>query len=206
MPDGTKINFSSTGLQTSLVDTDGNTTNFGWNASNLLTSITDFNAQATTLGYNASNQVTKITDPAGRSATLAYSSSGNLTSITDPLGAQWQYGYATLHALNQLTDPRGNTTTFNYKAEDRVTAVTQADNTTLQVTANHPGMSCRMRSAPARRCMARSVQDTVKKRVKPTFSRKARGKVACWHKAESVVRRGHQTGQTGNAQRARAVR
>jgi RHS repeat-associated protein len=130
MPDGTKINFSSSGLQTSIVDTDGNTTSFGYNASNLLTSVTDFNGQVVTLAYNASNELTKITDPAGRNATMAYDTSGNLTSITDPLSEVWQYNYDSSHDLTQLTDPRNNATSFAYDFAHRVTTVTQADSTT----------------------------------------------------------------------------
>ncbi len=47
MPDGTQINFNSSGQQTSLVDTDGNTTTFAYTGG-LLTSITDMDGQTTT--------------------------------------------------------------------------------------------------------------------------------------------------------------
>jgi RHS repeat-associated protein len=134
MPDGTKINFNSSGLQTSIVDTDGNTTSFGYNASNLLTAVTDFNGQLVTLAYNTSNQLTKVTDPAGRNATMAYDTSGNFTSITDPLSEVWQYNYDSSHDLTQLTDPRNNATTFAYDFAHRVTTVTQADSTTEKLT------------------------------------------------------------------------
>jgi YD repeat-containing protein len=66
MPDGTKINFDSTGKQTSIVDRVGNTTSFGYNGSNLLVSITDPYSLITTLTYNASNKVSAIQDPALR--------------------------------------------------------------------------------------------------------------------------------------------
>jgi YD repeat-containing protein len=65
MPDGTKINFDSTGKQTSIVDRVGNTTSFGYNGSNLLVTITDPYSLVTTLTYNASNKVSTIQDPAG---------------------------------------------------------------------------------------------------------------------------------------------
>ncbi len=113
MPDGTQINFNSSGQQTSIVDTDGNTTTFNYSGT-LLTSITDMNGQTTTLNYGG-GQLTSITDPASRTATLRYSG-GDLTSITDPGNNLWQYTYNGGGRLAQLTDPNNHTLQFNYEA------------------------------------------------------------------------------------------
>jgi RHS repeat-associated protein len=137
MPDGTKINFDSTGKQTSIVDRVGNTTSFGYNGSNLLVTITDPYNLITTLTYNASNKVSTIQDPALRTTTLAYDVNNvKLTSVTDPDSALWQYGYDSASRLTILTDPRSNITTFAFgSTSERIATVTRADLTTESLTA-----------------------------------------------------------------------
>jgi RHS repeat-associated protein len=128
LTNGTKILFNSSGYQTSLIDTNNNTTNFNWNGSNQLTSISDFLNQVTTLGYT-SGKVTSITDPANRTTTLGFSGS-QLTSVTDPDGDLWNYGYDSSNDLTTITTPRSYTTTMVYNFAGRATSVTRADNTT----------------------------------------------------------------------------
>ncbi len=132
MPDGTKINFNSSGQETSNVDRDGNTTTFGY-SNGQLTTITDMNNQVTTLAYS-SGLLSSITDPANRTATLAYTGK-QLTSITDPANEQWKYSYDSANDLTKLTDPNNNATTFSYNSADRVSTVTRADSTTEKLTA-----------------------------------------------------------------------
>jgi RHS repeat-associated protein len=133
LTDGTQIDFNSSGLQTSTVDRDGNTTTFTWNSSNQLTAITDWNNQTTSLAYNSSGQLATITDPANRTATLTYS--GNqLVSIEDPGTNLWQYTYNSSNQLTTLTDPNTHATTFAYDFAGRAATVTRADGTTLQLT------------------------------------------------------------------------
>jgi YD repeat-containing protein len=152
LTDGTVINFDSSGRQTSTVDRDGNTTTFGYTGG-LLTTITDMNGQVTALGYTG-GQLTSITDPANRKATLAYT--GNqLTSITDPANDVWGYAYDASNDLTKLTDPNNHATTFGYNFAGRVASVTQADNTTAQLTAQQmnglaaPGTGTVSNPAPA---------------------------------------------------------
>jgi YD repeat-containing protein len=123
LPNGTKQNFSTAGLQTSIVDRVGNTTSFGWNASNQLTSITDMNNLVTTLSLNGSGKVTQITDPASRSTKLAFS--GNqLTSITQPDNRVWSYGYDSSSDISTVTDPLSQTATYTLgSGNNRVTGV-----------------------------------------------------------------------------------
>ncbi len=132
MPDGTKLYFNSSGQETSSVDRDGNTTSFAY-SSGLLTSITDMNNQVTTLTYT-SGKLTSIEDPALRTATLAYTGS-QLTSITDPAVDLWQYTYDGSNNLTKLDDPNNHATSFVYNSAGRVSSVTQADSTTLQLIA-----------------------------------------------------------------------
>jgi RHS repeat-associated protein len=138
MPDGTQINFNSSGRQTSIVDRIGNTTTFSYNGSNQLTTITDMNNLVTTLAYNGSGLVSTITDPANRTTTLSYTGT-QLTSLTDADSGVWRYGYDSANRLTTLTDPRSantsaDTTTFSYNFAGRISSVTQPDATTESLT------------------------------------------------------------------------
>jgi YD repeat-containing protein len=126
LPDGTQINFNSSGLQTSIVDRVGNTTTFAYNGQSQLTALTDMNGQVTSFAYNGSGKVTGITDPANRTATLAYSS-GQTTAITGPDNKTWNYTYVSNNLLKTLKDPDNHTTTFGYNPAGLVTQVTQPD-------------------------------------------------------------------------------
>jgi RHS repeat-associated protein len=135
MKDGTKINFDSTGKQTSVVDRNGTTLTFAYNASNLLSTITDAYNQVTSFSYNAQNRVSTIQDPANRVVSLGYDASNRLTSIADPDGALWTYGYDSANRMTTLTNARSYNTTFAYNFAGRVASVTRPDATTDQLSA-----------------------------------------------------------------------
>ncbi len=67
---GSALNFDSSWVLTSLVDTNGNTTSLAYIGANL----------------------TSVTDPAGRSLTLAYAA-GKLASVTDIQSRTWSFAY-----------------------------------------------------------------------------------------------------------------
>jgi RHS repeat-associated protein len=127
LKDGRKINFNSSGYQTSIVDTNNNTTTFSYNGSNQLTKITDFVNQVTTFSYTGSN-VASITDTANRTTSLTYTGS-QLTGVQDPDGDQWSYGYDSSNDLTTITNPRSNTSTITYNFAGRATTVNRADGT-----------------------------------------------------------------------------
>ena len=79
--DGTEENFNGSGLMTSTLDNDGNSTTYNWSGSEL-TSIVDPSHHTTSFGYT-SGLLTSITDFASRVTTLGYTS-GQLTSVTPP--------------------------------------------------------------------------------------------------------------------------
>jgi len=140
LKDGTKQNFSTTGLQASIVDRNNNTITFAYDGSNNLATITDQNNLVTTFSYSgscgAAGRVCTITDPAGRVTTLAYDASGRLTSVTDPDNAVWPFTYdASSGRMTTMKDPRNNTTTFAYNFAGRVATITRPDSTSEQFTA-----------------------------------------------------------------------
>src|SRR5438105_9692926 len=107
---GNVENFDSTGLLTSRVDANGNTTSYAYSSGKLST-ITDPFGRTTTFTLT-SGLVSSISDIASKSTALAYTSD-NLTSITapDPDGAGaltspvTGYAYGSSHRLSSTTDP-----------------------------------------------------------------------------------------------------
>jgi RHS repeat-associated protein len=102
-PDGSRVDFSGTGLMTSARDSVGNTTTVEWH-----------NAQDPTTAV-----VSKIVDPAGLATTFAYDATGYLKSITSPDGRTVT---VTLNSAKQVTEISGPTKlTLTYNA-DRLVA------------------------------------------------------------------------------------
>jgi RHS repeat-associated protein len=133
LKDGTKYNFSSGGLETSLVNTNNEAVTFSYNGSNQLSTITDWNNQTTTLAYSG-NYVQTITDPANRVTTLTHSSA-QLTAIQDADSSLWSYGYDSSNRMTTKTTPLSQTTTITYGSAGRVTSVNRADGTTESLAA-----------------------------------------------------------------------
>ena len=111
--DGTKINFNSQGLQTSVVDRNNNTTAYGYDGSDRLLTITDPVGLVTTLSY-ANGSLQRITDPAGRQTQFQHDSVGNLTRITNPDSTFVSYAYDAIGRMTRATDELGNSTTYVY--------------------------------------------------------------------------------------------
>ena len=129
---GNAENFSSTGLLTSKVDTNGNTTSYAYSSGKLST-ITDAYGRTTTFNYT-SGLVSSITDIASQSTTLTHSST-NLTSITAPIPAGGVAGPVTSYSytgnlLTTITDPLSHATGLTYSYGHRISVATFADSST----------------------------------------------------------------------------
>src|SRR5262245_13025598 len=111
--DGTRINFNAQGHQTSVVDRNGNATNYSYDSDNRLISMGDPAGLVTNLTYNGA-KLQRITDPAGRQTQFQYSSAGHLVRITNPDATFVNYTYDGKARLIQATDERGNSTTYAY--------------------------------------------------------------------------------------------
>jgi YD repeat-containing protein len=118
MPDGTRINFDTQGKQTSVVDRNGNTTNYAYYpASGNLSSITDPVGLVTSFAYTPTGLT--VTDPAGRVTTFTLGA-GQLTQIQDPTGAITSFQYDSNSRLTQQTNPRNITTQYSYNFAGRL--------------------------------------------------------------------------------------
>jgi len=132
---GNVENFSSTGLLTSRVDPNGNTTSYAYSSGKIST-ITDPFGRTTTFNYTG-GLVSSITDIAGKTTSLAYTS-GKLTSITapDPDGSGplsapvTAYAYDSSNRMTSISDPLGNVTSLTYAFSGRLSSATFADSST----------------------------------------------------------------------------
>ncbi|MBI2359071.1 MAG: RHS repeat protein, partial [Deltaproteobacteria bacterium] len=125
LKDGTKINFNAQGLQTSVIDRNGNTTNYSYDGNGRLLTITDPVGLVTTFAYSG-DKLQKITDPAARETLFQRDSSGNLIRITNPGGSFVSYAYDDKGHATQATDERGNGTTYTYDFAGRFAQSTRA--------------------------------------------------------------------------------
>ena len=163
LKDGTAVHFSSTGLETSVVDLNGNTTAFGYTSS-LLTSITDAYSQVTTLAYNSSqprlhdHRLGQPRDHAG----LQHQRPAHLhhRRRLHRLGLRLRFRAR----LTSITDPLTNATAFTYGAGSRVSGVTRADSSTESLTPAQvrglPATGTGTSSSPATAYLATEVQAT----------------------------------------------
>jgi len=112
LKDGTAIHFDGQGLQTSVVDRNGNAKVYGYQ-SGLLTSITDPVGLVTNFEYQ-DGRLARITDPANRITLLEHDGAGDLRRIVDPDGTSVQFDYDSNHRLKRQTSKRGHATNYEY--------------------------------------------------------------------------------------------
>jgi RHS repeat-associated protein len=125
--DGTKINFDTSGNQTSLVDRNGLRTTFAY-SSGLLSTITDPYGKVTTFTY-ASSKLQSITDPAGRLTTFTISG-GTLNQVQQADGSLVSYTYDGSSRLTQVKDQNARVVTVVYDGAFRASTITRPDGTT----------------------------------------------------------------------------
>jgi YD repeat-containing protein len=131
--DGTEIHFDAQGLQTAIVDRNGNTTSYAYDVQGRLISITDPVGLVTTLDY-AADHLSLITDPAGRMTTLDHDLAGNLIQVTFPDGTTRGFGYDSRHLMTSETNGRGLTATRDYDSTGRLVQATLPDGSVRSVT------------------------------------------------------------------------
>ena len=129
LKNGTRIEFDATGLQTAIIDRNGNTTNYAYDGQGRLTTITDPKGLVTMLAY-AGDRLASVTDPALRVTSFAHDGDGNLTSITDPDLSLRQFAYDGRHRLTSQTSKRNFTTSYDYNFAGRQIQSNRPDGST----------------------------------------------------------------------------
>jgi RHS repeat-associated protein len=131
----TKLNFTSDGELTTIVDRNGNMQTLNYDGSGNLISVIDTGGRVFRF-TNGSGRITSLSDPIGRTWIYTYDANGNLASVTDAAGGVTQYTYDGNHRMLTATDARGVTFLQNtYDGQGRVATQTNARNfvTTLCV-------------------------------------------------------------------------
>ncbi|MFH1202581.1 MAG: RHS repeat-associated core domain-containing protein [Candidatus Omnitrophota bacterium] len=128
MKDATKINFDALGLETSMVDRNGNTTQYIYIDAN-----SDGRAE----------EISEIILPAGGKYEFIYNTSGKLQSIKDPAGRITQFNIDASGDLSGITNPDTTTKAFTYNSHF-LTAATNERNLTTQYQYDNYGRVNRM--------------------------------------------------------------
>ncbi len=104
-------------------------------ATGLLTSIVDRNGNTTQLTYDGTGRLTTVTDPAGRHLYFQYGTgaSANLvTGVTSDFGVSLSYSYDANGRLAQVTKPDLTTITYTYNSASQITQVTDSNGKILE--------------------------------------------------------------------------
>ena len=133
LKNGTRFEYDANGLQTAILDRNGNTTTYAYDGQDRLISITDPVGKVTTLAYSGNN-LASVTDPANRVTTFAHDADGNMTQVTFPDSTSRSFGYDSRHLMTSETNARNLTTTRQYDFTGRFIQSTRPDNSTRQAT------------------------------------------------------------------------
>ncbi|MGH9567436.1 MAG: DUF6531 domain-containing protein, partial [Candidatus Angelobacter sp.] len=100
----------------------------------LLTSIVDRNGNSTQLTYDSANRLVTVTDPASRHFYFAYTSPSStlVSSVTSDVGISLSYNYDTDGRLTKVTKPDNTTVSFEYDVNSMITAVKDSDGKILE--------------------------------------------------------------------------
>jgi YD repeat-containing protein len=102
--------------------------------SGMLTTIIDRNGNTTTLAYDGANRLATITDAASRTLTFTYGSPSShlVTGVSSSVGISLSYAYDTNSRLSQVTNPDLTTLTFAYNTQSLITSVTDSSGKVLE--------------------------------------------------------------------------
>ena len=134
LKNGTRIEFDSLGLQTAVIDRNGNgnSTSYAYDGQGRLITVTDPMNLVTTLAYSG-DHLASVTDPAMRTTNFVHDGEGNLTSITDPDLSIRQFAYDGRHRLTSQISKRNFTTTYDYNFAGRHVQANWPDGSTRKI-------------------------------------------------------------------------
>lgn len=97
-------------------------------------SIVDRNGNTTQFTYDASYRLVTVTDPGARHLYFHYSGSSPyiVTSVTSDFGVSLTYSYDTQGRLSQVTEPDSSTLSFQFDSESHITAVLDGNGKVLE--------------------------------------------------------------------------
>jgi YD repeat-containing protein len=100
----------------------------------LLTTIIDRNGNTTQLTYDSSNRLIAVTDPASRHLYFNYANGSSylVTSVTSDFGVSFSYSYDASGRLSQVTKPDSTTITYTYNSQSQITQVTDSNGKVLE--------------------------------------------------------------------------
>ncbi|MEM7758756.1 MAG: FG-GAP-like repeat-containing protein [Cyanobacteria bacterium P01_A01_bin.40] len=133
MKDGMVYQFNLQNQLQSVIDSNGNSTQYIYDDQQQLTTIVDPVGLETKFTYNLAGKVDTITDPANKVTRLEYDSQGNLITITNPDTSTSNWSYDAEHHMIGETDANGNQATANYNQFGRATSATTEDGSTIEV-------------------------------------------------------------------------
>ena len=133
LKDGTEYHFNSAGLQTAMIDRNGNRTVYAYDDQGRLSTITDPANLLTTFTYNGP-RLQSVTDPMGRPTIFEHNGAGDLVKVTFPDGSSRQFGYDARHLMTSETDERNFTTTRVYDDYGRLVSADLPESVTRSTT------------------------------------------------------------------------
>ncbi len=131
--DGTRVEFNTAGLQTQVIDRNGNTTAYAYDAEERLTSITDPTGRQTQFEY-AGARLMRVIDPDNRATVFGHDGRGDLTQVTFPDGTTRSFEYDANHLLVVETDARDFSTLREYNRVGQLTRASLPDGSVRQFT------------------------------------------------------------------------
>ncbi|WP_208353046.1 PKD domain-containing protein [Pseudaestuariivita rosea] len=132
-PDGNTVEFDANGLQTAIVDTNGNRISYVYDDQGRLIQITDMAGLVTTMTYGAAGFLEAVTDPDGRVTLFGIDENGLVSEITEPDNERVGFGYDDDGRMTSSTDQRGNTYEFNYGEAGDLTGVRTPDGASVSM-------------------------------------------------------------------------
>ncbi|MBI9050026.1 MAG: hypothetical protein JEZ00_11440, partial [Anaerolineaceae bacterium] len=106
--DGHVFTFNSSGMITSLADSQGNAFIYTYDEEGVLQRVSaDNGTRYIDFTYNEDIRIEAVTDYTGREVSFEYDEDGNLIRSTDLLDQEWTYEYDENHRMTALNDPTG---------------------------------------------------------------------------------------------------
>lgn len=102
--------------------------------SGMLTTIIDRNGNTTTLTYDSANRLVTVTDPASRHLSFTYQSPSShlVTGVSSDVGLSLSYSYDGQNRLSQVTNPDLSTLSFAYNSQSLITSVKDSNGKILE--------------------------------------------------------------------------